>query len=154
MFGENDFTGSDGWLDRFKARHDIVFRSVSGESSTVDAGVVVSWKENLGEVVKGFAPADVFNADETALFWKLLPASTFAFRGDKCKGGKHSKDRITLLVGSNATGTEKLPLLAVGHAANPRCFKNVKKIPVDYQANRKAWMTSELFKDWVRGLNA
>ena len=48
---------------------------------------------------------------------------------------------------------EKLPLLVIGKAAKPRCFKNVKELPLPYQSNSKAWMTSTNFKTWVRKLD-
>ena len=76
-----------------------------------------------------------------------------AFKGEKCSGGKHSKDRITLLVGANMDGTEKLPLLMIGKSRNPRCFKNVKTKPIEYRSNVKAWMTANLFEEWLLDLN-
>ena len=48
---------------------------------------------------------------------------------------------------------EKLPPLVIGKSANPRCFKNVKNLPVPYEANSKAWMTSTLFEKWLRKLD-
>jgi len=62
--------------------------------------------------------------------------------GDKCSGGKRSKERITVLVGSNMDGSEKIPLFVIGKSKKPRCFRNAK-IPVEYEANKKAWMTSK-----------
>lgn len=50
-------------------------------------------------------------------------------------------------------GSEKLPLFMIGKSANPRCFKNVKSIPVEYKSNKKAWMTGELFEDWLLKLD-
>ena len=47
-------------------------------------------------------------------------------------------------------GTEKLPLLAIGKFERPRCMKNVKSLPAVWKANRKAWMTSQIFEEWVR----
>jgi len=35
---------------------------------------------------------DIYN-DEKALFFKCLPGRTYAFKGDKCIGGKHSKKK-------------------------------------------------------------
>ena len=32
---------------------------------------------------------------------------------------------------------------------NPRCFKGVKNLPVDYTANSNAWMTKYIFTDWL-----
>ena len=47
------------------------------------------------------------------------------------------------------SGTDKLPLLVIGKSARPRCFKNVKSLPAIYESNRKAWMTSDIFKNWL-----
>lgn len=96
---------------------------------------------------------DIFNVDETGLFFKCTPDKTFAFKGEKCSAGKHSKERITVLVGANMDGSEKLPLLVIGKSANPRCFKNVRTKPVEYEANKKAWMTGELFAKWLLKLD-
>ena len=58
-------------------------------------------------------PVDVFNADETGLFWKSLPDKTLHMKGEQCSGGKKSKERITVLVCANMTGIEKLPLIVI-----------------------------------------
>ena len=106
------------------------------------------------KLLKGYTPKDVFNADETGLFWRLLPDMTFSFKGDKCHGGKKSKERLSLLLCANMDGSEKLPFLAIGKFAKPRCFKGVNSIPLDYKANKKAWVVSDLFSEWVRKLDA
>ncbi|XP_045541632.1 tigger transposable element-derived protein 4-like [Papilio machaon] len=79
-----------------------------------------------------------------------MPDKTLKFKGDNCSGGKLSKDRITVMVAANMSGTEKKKLLIIGKSQKPRCFKSVKSLPVDYANNRKAWMTSELFEKWLR----
>ncbi len=48
---------------------------------------------------------------------------------------------------------EKLPPLITGKSANPRCFKNVKKLPLPYEHNTKAWMTSTIFEKWLKKLD-
>lgn len=58
-----------------------------------------------------------------------------------CSASKISKERISVLVGANASGKEKLPLLVIGKHQKPRCFKN-NNIPLPYFFNIKAWMTS------------
>jgi len=40
-------------------------------------------------------------------------------------------------------------LLAIEKNKSPRCFKGVKTLSVQYIANRKAWMTSVIFCDWL-----
>jgi hypothetical protein len=64
----------------------------------------------------------------------------------KCIGGKHSKDRIPVIVCDNADGTDKRELRVIGKSKNRSYFKNVKSLPVRYSANKKAWMTSDLFE--------
>jgi hypothetical protein len=47
---------------------------------------------------------------------------------------------------ANSNGTEKRKLFVIGKSKSPRCFKNVKCLPVQYSANTKSWMTSNLFE--------
>ncbi|XP_063914808.1 jerky protein homolog-like [Zophobas morio] len=49
---------------------------------------------------------------------------------------------------ANAAGTHKLKLLVIGKAKNPRAFKNINRLPVVYKAQRKGWVTRELFHEW------
>lgn len=75
------------------------------------------------------------------------------FKGEDCHGGKRSKERITLLLTTNATGTDKLKALVIGKSAKPRCFKGIKSLPVEYHSNKKAWMNMGLFHTWLTDLN-
>ncbi|XP_046976413.1 tigger transposable element-derived protein 6-like [Vanessa cardui] len=148
--GTQNLSASNGWLEGFKRRHDIAFKKAAGESKSVDQGVCNQWTEDLPNLLEGYEPDDIYNADETALFFKCLPDKTFTFKGEKCHGGKQSKERLTLLQCVNMSGTDKLPLLIIGKSKRPRCFKGVKTLPVDYANNTKTWMTKILFKDWLK----
>jgi hypothetical protein len=44
--------------------------------------------------------------------------------------------------------------IVIGKSAKLRCFKNVKKLPVTYYANSKVWMTLEIFRDYLRDVDA
>ena len=77
-----------------------------------------------------------------------------AFKEEEVRGGKLQKQRITVLVGGNLSG-QKLPLLVIWHAKQPRCFpKDHTKIALAYRSNGKAWMTSSLFQKWLEALNS
>lgn len=84
---------------------------------------------------------------------QLLPNKTLTFAGDNCMAGKHSKLRVTVLVGANKTGTDKLRLLVIGKSKAPCCFKNIKMLTVTYMANSKAWMTQALFEQWLQEMD-
>ena len=66
-----------------------------------------------------YASQDVFNADETRLFWRLLPDKTFSFKGDQCHGGKKSKERILLLVCANMDVLKSFHSLQLGNLPSP-----------------------------------
>lgn len=153
QMGIEGFKCSDGWLRNFKRRHDLAFKKMCGESGAVDQTIVSGYTDRLHSLLRRYSPEDVFNCDETGLFYKMMPERTLALSGDPCHGGKHSKERITVLVGSNMSGTEKLPLLVIGKSKNPRCFKGMKSLPVWYEANKKAWITQELFERYIRRLD-
>lgn len=145
---------SDGWLRNFKKRYDLAFKRMCGESGSVDQTLVTNYRaDKLCALLRQYPPENVFNCDETGLFYKMLPDKTLALSGEPCHGGKHSKERLTVVVGGNMTGTEKLPLLVIGKSKNPRCFKGVKSLPVWYEANSKAWITQNLFEQYLRKLD-
>ncbi|XP_064409672.1 tigger transposable element-derived protein 4-like [Latimeria chalumnae] len=148
--GHADFSASQSWAERFKHCRGIVYRTVCGESESINSDILDDYvTTKLPSLLIGYQPRDVFNIDETELFYKLLPNRTLALKGEECHGSKHSKERITLLVGSNMDGSEKLKLLVIGKVKQSRYFKGVKALPVDYEGNTKAWMTGDIFKDWV-----
>ena len=79
--------------------------------------------------------------------------TTLQFKGERCHGGKISKERLTFALIANMDGTEKLKPLVIGKFRNPRSFKNVKSLPVNYEANKKTWMTSSMFEQWIKDLD-
>ncbi|CAJ0827505.1 4441_t:CDS:10 [Entrophospora sp. SA101] len=70
-------------------------------------------------------------------------------------GKKKNKDRLTVLLATNATGTRKLKPLVIGKLAKPRCFNNVNMslLPVIYKSTPKAWMRTDIFEKWLRDLD-
>ena len=153
--GFTDFKASNGWLERWKARYSVKGFKVSGEGASVDQHTVEDYKTRLHNLTNGYEATDIFNCDETGLYFKALPTKTLAASGDGAKGTKVSKDRLTILFACSATG-EKLQPLLIGKSANPRALKNVQRnrLGVTYVANKKAWMTSAIFTDWLHKINA
>ncbi|XP_072155736.1 tigger transposable element-derived protein 6-like [Bemisia tabaci] len=151
--GHANFRASNGWMANFKKRSGLTFKKVCGESASVDDGICISWKGELRNLIASYSPDNVFNADETGLFFKCMPDKTLTFKEEKCHGGKHSKERITVLLAVNSTGTYKVKPLILGKSKKPRCFAGCKSLPTDYDSNRKAWMTSSLFCNWLHKLD-
>uniref|UniRef100_H3AP49 DDE-1 domain-containing protein n=1 Tax=Latimeria chalumnae TaxID=7897 RepID=H3AP49_LATCH len=144
--GNENFT-----IERFKKRWNVVSKSVCGGSGTVDSTVADdSITSKLPALLKDYEPKNIYNTDGTGLFYKLLPNKTVAIKGENCHGRKHSKERITIMVAANLDSSDKLKLLVIGKSQKSRCFKNVKSLPVDYKANTQAWVTSDIFSEWVK----
>ncbi len=150
----SDFCASNGWLDRYKQRHRISFHQISTESESACLVTIVEWLTVIiPHLTKGYEARNIFNADECALFFKLMPDKSHVLKGEKCYAGKLSKERITILRAVNLDGTEKLLTLAIGKSAKPRCFKNIKELPCDYKNQRRALMTAKLFHTWLLDLD-
>ena len=64
----------------------------------IDPSVVSDWSNRLESVCEGYALKDIFNPDETGLFYRALPTRSLAPKGEEARGGKKSKDRITVLL--------------------------------------------------------
>ncbi len=111
---DDQFKGSNGWLNRFKVRHSVVFRKISGESAKVNTTTIDEWKERLPILIDNYSENDIFNCDETGLFFKALPDKCFVLKKDECKGGKRAKDRYTVLLCVNWSGREKLKPMVIG----------------------------------------
>ena len=64
-----DFKASNGWLEKFRSRHNIKHRVLCGESAGVDPVTVDDWKERLPSILQKYDPNDIYNADESGLFF-------------------------------------------------------------------------------------
>ena len=145
----NDFCYSRGWLEKFKKRYGIKMQVRHGEAGGVDTQRVEKGREHLREIVRHYHPSDVYNFDETGLFYRLEPNKTLAI--GPVLGTKRCKDRITIALCTNADGSHKLKPFVIGKSAKPRCFPSkfdVQKL-VTYRHNKKAWMTALLFRDFL-----
>ncbi|XP_045482042.1 tigger transposable element-derived protein 4-like [Harmonia axyridis] len=147
---------SRSWIYRFKRRYCITSRKMHGEAASVSASASASESEEdwlnyiWPDIRKNYSNDDIFNADETGIFFKLMPNQTLKFQNEKCSGGEKSKDRITVLVCANMSGKEKRELLVIGKPRTPSCLKSCKNLPVKYTSNEKSWITSEIFETEIR----
>ncbi|KAK3878580.1 hypothetical protein Pcinc_016793 [Petrolisthes cinctipes] len=146
---ETKFTASTGWLYKYMKRTGTKNIAMTGEAASADYGAAEEMKNKMKEI--NYSPQQVWNCDETGLYWKRMPMRTYIMKNEeKAPGLKVSKQRLTVLLMANTAGTEQLKPLVIHRSARPRAFKNVfiSKLPVIWRANKKAWMTSNIFEEW------
>ena len=150
-----DFKVTNGWLCRWKTRYGIKYKKAHGEKNDADVESADVWTSTvLSEILENFEPQNIYNADETGVYYRALPDGTLTFATEKLSGSKKAKDRITALVTVNMDGTDKRPLLVIGKSKNPRCFRGVQQLPTPYKNNSNAWMTGDIFQDWLVSFEA
>lgn len=152
--GVSTFRASDGWLQKWRLRNNITFKCISGEAADVNDEDVDQFMKKLPVLLQGYREEDIFNADESGLFFRALPNKTLSLKHEKCKGGKLSKERLTILFCVNSVG-EKEDLLVIGKSARPRALRNIapKDLPATWKSNKKAWMTRDIMTEWLSDLD-
>ncbi|GFW09237.1 tigger transposable element-derived protein 1 [Trichonephila clavipes] len=147
------FSASTGWLTGFIKRHSFHNLKIKGEVASADEEAARKYPEKLAKIIKDgeYCAHQVFNADETGLFWKKMPTRTYIAKSEKTASGfKAAKDRVTLLLCSNASGDRMLKPLLVNRSLKPRALKgkDLNTLPVHWMANKKAWVTTAIFTEW------
>jgi hypothetical protein len=132
---------SNDWINRYKRRHNTVYRTPAGESRCVDSEKVDDWKvTDFYKRTKTYV-----NTDKTALFLSLQPSKPskcLIF----CEDSWHDKTKLkqwgTVLLTCNPC--RKLPPLVIGNYSSWRRFQYFKRMSNKYKANTNSWMTTIL----------
>ena len=113
---------SDGWLDCWKKRFNVSFKTVSSESNACTDEMVAPWEQTtLPVILSKYDLNHIYNTDEFGLFYRAQP----------------NKSRLTGLTAANAVG-EKLSLFAIGKSKKLRCFKHIKHLSCRYRSQNKS----------------
>jgi len=150
-----NFKASNGWLEKFLKRNDIILNTIYGENKSADHLAAIDFVTSFDITKLGYEERNIFNFDETGLFIKMMPDKSYAFKRINVKGFKKAKERVSILLGASMIG-EKMPLLLIGKSKNPRSFKN-KCIDDNfcmYANNKTAWMTKEIFLNYFTKINS
>ncbi|XP_068235475.1 tigger transposable element-derived protein 1-like [Palaemon carinicauda] len=151
-----EFKASRGWFEKFKRWTRIPSVVRHGEASSADTKPANDFVKKFEKIVedKSYIEQQVFNCDETGLFWKKIPSQTYITAEEKkMPGHKPMKDQLTLDLCVNASLHCKIMLLLVYHPENRRTFKahsiHENMLHVLWRANSKALVTRHFFVEWV-----
>jgi len=154
MMGITDFSISNGWLEKFKKRNDIKSQIRLGEAGEAAGLDFDSMRTELQSILANWDENNIFNCDETALFWKLEPKRTMVKGGGRQARKKKPKDRVTVMLATSVNG-EKLPPVFIHKYQTPAALRGLDKstFPVHYYWNAKGWMMTSIFDNWVKHLD-
>lgn len=153
---ETKFSASHGWLGKFLNRHEISSKALSGEGAAVNQLTINEWFDNLKDTCANYDAKDIFNIDETGLFFNAKPKKSYVMTDDSCLGGRQSEKRLTVCLFTNAVGDKESPIIIIGNAKRPRAFGRLdveKMFGIIWRHNRTAWMKSILFEEVLKIFN-
>ena len=138
------FKASESWAGRFARDSGWRSQALHGEAEEVDIEGLEPEIQKLRDLIVEYDLDNVYNMDETGLFFKLMPNRSYVKveMARAARGSKFTKanDRVTLYVATNATGTDLVPLSMIGKSLNPRCFVNHQQQLVYFHQNRPGLM--------------
>ena len=140
---------SIGWLQNFKKRHKIKEYTQHGELGSVPSSADEEMRA-LRTLAGEYKEEDVYNMDETGLYWKMIPSRGLSTQ--LRPGVKKEKARVSLVFVVNSTGSDRLPVWIIGKSKKPRALKNVSVTTMggEWRWNQKAWMNTTVMCEWLQ----
>ena len=131
-----DFKASDSWFFHWRWRFGVTKHvRLHEEAGDVDIAIVDQEILQLRTELQEYQLSNVFNMDEAGLFFRAIPNRSYLLpdEGDACQVARgvkamKAKERLTIILCVNATGSCKMAPVVIGTAKNPRCFKSKPSI--------------------------
>jgi len=151
--GITDFAASNGFIQRWTSRHGLVNVAPHGSGALANVEEAAERKAAIRQQLGGVDVDLIYNVDETGFLYRGLPSRSYVpFENRRTARGSRatkSKNRVTLTLCCNATGTHKVPVRIIGKAAQPMCFRGEGSVsPLPYFSQKSAWTDASVFKRW------
>ena len=118
-----------------------------------------SWRTSWSHCYKNTSPMTFTMLMKPAFSYKMLANRTYVFGDETVQGSKHlnSKDRLSLLLCKNMTGTDKLPPLLIQKAARAhvpkRKWVGLSKLKLTTTTTAMGgWLQLPLSIGWTNGM--
>ena len=154
--GDQDFSASRGWLEKFFKRHHLSLHRRTTVSQRLPQDLVpkvtgfIMATRHLCHI-NSYPLGPIGNVDETPLWLDMPGETTVAHTGERSipiRTTGHDKGRFTVCLAAMADG-KKLNPFVVFKGLRP--IAELMKIPeVVVAFSKNGWMNEELTKDWVK----
>lgn len=145
-YPDNLLVFSHGWLRSFNARLGLSQHMFHGEAASAPIATLADERFRLVAIISLYHPWDVYNCDETALLYCLVPTRGLALH--QMPGLKLDKTRITYMFCVNMDGSDKRNPLIIARARQPNCFEKHFGYEMGYYHfwNKEAWMVQSIWQ--------
>ena len=108
----------------------------------------------MPHLCEGYELWNIYNVDETGIFFHSIPNKSFIHNGEVPHGTKPwtLKERFTVLLCCNAIG-EKEKVWVIGKSKQATSMPKPAPTSLQYTNNQWAWMTTEIFVEFLNALN-
>uniref|UniRef100_H3A5W7 HTH CENPB-type domain-containing protein n=1 Tax=Latimeria chalumnae TaxID=7897 RepID=H3A5W7_LATCH len=139
--GVRDFKPSNGWLWRWKERYRFFFRQIQtviikSESEEAEEEEDEE-EEEAPNCLQDYSPSNIFNAGEAALLFRAVPGRT---------GKDWPRERVSVVLCCNVSGTEKRRLLVLGRE---ELLRSGEVSPVQFRISEAGTLTPQVFAEWL-----
>lgn len=152
------------WINNFLSKMDVNISNLDEELPKPPKVWTFEERNVLKEFFAKLPPQDLFTLDETFLAYNL-PLDYAQYETSQIQ---RKVEVASVMLCSNLEGSEKLKPVVVGKYNSYRSFRNyfpeepsdplsqsllgekmARRFGISYHSNRKSWLTSNLFHDWL-----
>lgn len=152
------------WITHFLAKMDVNISNLDDELPKPPKVWTFEERDYLKQYLGKLPHQDLFTLDETFLAYNL-PIDYAQYETSRIQ---KRIEVVTVMLCANLEGNEKLDPLVIGKYENYNSFRNyfphepadsisqsmlgekmARKFSLTYHSNRKSWLTSNLFHDWL-----
>jgi len=104
----------------------MLLHGKGNEVNKSDLGLLAAL-DDLYAIIVQYDLENVYNMDETSLFFRLLPRYNLLMPNENIsttRGKKKSKDRVSLIACTNAVGIHKIPCALINKPKALACIKD------------------------------
>lgn len=136
-----EFTASNGWLNRFKKRHVPSMKNLESNDEAIQ-----EWLSKVSQLYHGYSPENIYNFDECSIYQRNIFPKTAGRSIDKSSG----KERLTVCFLCSLVQKEN-PLV-IGRNKNPNCFKNIdieSAYNITWRSDVYGGLSYEIFEEYL-----
>jgi len=160
-------TGKRSLIDRFMKLFKLSIRTITTSQSSQDPEMsqseeqtIENFRNEYFQTIRNFGirPEDIFNMDQSSLFYETLPKKTIEIKGSKkvsvaAKGGQ--KKRATILSLINSLGEKFKQFVILKGTYNARIYEVVSQYNDDsniFSTQENAWTDTQQLEDWLNNI--